>query len=50
MTPHTPEPGWRRTLWSMVAVQFLMSMAVTTMAPVIPLFLPQLGVADLAAI
>ncbi len=38
--------GWRRTLWSMVAVQFLMSMAVTSNAPVIPLFLPTLGVAE----
>ena len=50
MTAQNPEHGWRRTLWSMVAVQFLMSMAVTTMAPVIPLFLPQLGVSAPAAI
>jgi MFS transporter, DHA1 family, multidrug resistance protein len=30
----------------MVAVQFIMSMAVTVMAPIVPLFLPQLGVTD----
>ena len=37
-------PSWRRTLWSMVAVQFIMSMAVTVMSPIVPLFLPQIGV------
>lgn len=35
---------WRRVLWSMVAVQFIMSLSVTVMAPILPLFLPQLGV------
>lgn len=37
-------PAWRRTLWSMVGVQFIMSLSVTVMAPILPLFLPQIGV------
>lgn len=47
---HSSMAPWRRTLWSMVAVQFIMSMAVTVMAPIVPLFLPQLGVTDRSAI
>ncbi|MBV9811975.1 MAG: MFS transporter [Acetobacteraceae bacterium] len=38
--------GWRATLWAMVAVQFVMSAAITGMSPVLPLFLPQIGVHD----
>jgi MFS transporter, DHA1 family, multidrug resistance protein len=43
-------PRWRLALWSMVAVQFIMSMAFTIVSPLLPLFLPVLGVRDAAAI
>ncbi|HVC57507.1 MAG TPA: MFS transporter [Stellaceae bacterium] len=43
-----PEPGaatrWRQTLWAMVAVQFVMTMAFSMLTPIMPLFLPELGV------
>ena len=42
--------GWQRTLWVMVGVQFIMSLSVTVISPILPLFLPQLGVHDAAAI
>ena len=38
-------PAWRVTLWAMVAVQLIMSAAFTFLSPVLPLFLPTLGVA-----
>ena len=38
-------PQWRVTLWAMVAVQLIMSGAFTFLSPVLPLFLPILGVA-----
>ena len=38
------QPAWFRTLWLMVAVQFLMGASTTIQSPVIPLFLPQIGV------
>ena len=43
-------PQWRRTLWTMVAVQFTMSVAFSIVQPVMPLFLPDLGVASPAAV
>ena len=46
----TESPDWRRTLWTMVAVQFVMSCAFTMVAPVMPLYLPDLGVVSPAAI
>lgn len=38
------QPAWFRTLWLMVAVQFLMGASMTIQSPVIPLFLPRIGV------
>jgi DHA1 family multidrug resistance protein-like MFS transporter len=43
-------PQWRRTLWTMVAVQFTMSIAFSIVQPVMPLFLPDLGVTSPAAV
>jgi MFS transporter, DHA1 family, multidrug resistance protein len=49
-----PEPGaaanWRHTLWAMVGVQFVMTMAFSMLTPIMPLFLPELGVTGAAAI
>lgn len=47
-TPHAS--NWRRTLWAMVAIQFVMTMAFSFLTPIMPLFLPVLGVQDEAAI
>jgi DHA1 family multidrug resistance protein-like MFS transporter len=35
---------WKRTLWFMVFVQFVMSASQTITSPILPLFLPELGV------
>src|ERR1700722_9525412 len=35
---------WRRTLWAMTAVQFIISSAFSIIPPVIPLLLPAMGV------
>jgi DHA1 family multidrug resistance protein-like MFS transporter len=43
-------PTWRRTLWAMVAVQFVMSISFSIVSPIMPLFLPDLGVASAAAV
>ena len=43
-------PTWRRTLWAMVAVQFVMSIAFSIVAPIMPLFLPDLGVESASAV
>jgi hypothetical protein len=40
---------WHRTLWTMVAVQFVMSIAFSIVAPIMPLFLPDLGVVSASA-
>ena len=50
--PPVPDdpPRWRLALWSMVAVQFIMSVAFSIVAPLMPLFLPALGVASPAAV
>ena len=45
--PSDGSPQWRVTLWAMVAVQLIMSGAFTFLSPVLPLFLPHLGVATL---
>ena len=37
-------PQWRVTLWGMVAAQLAMSMCFSFLSPVMPLFLPELGV------
>ncbi len=38
------QPGEVRTLWLMVAIQFFMTLSFTVLSPVMPLFLPELGV------
>jgi MFS transporter, DHA1 family, multidrug resistance protein len=35
---------WQRTLWTMVGVQFVMSISFSILSPIMPLFLPELGV------
>jgi MFS transporter, DHA1 family, multidrug resistance protein len=44
------DAGWRVTLWAMVAVQIVMSLSFSVLSPVMPLFLPDLGVRDPSAI
>jgi MFS transporter, DHA1 family, multidrug resistance protein len=36
--------SWQRTLWAMVGIQFIMTMAFSFLTPIMPLFLPVLGV------
>lgn len=43
-------PEWRRTLWAMVGIQFIMTMAFSMLTPILPLFLPVLGVETEAGI
>jgi DHA1 family multidrug resistance protein-like MFS transporter len=43
-------PRWRVTLWAMVSVQLIMSLSFSILSPIMPLFLPELGVRDAAAI
>src|SRR5438132_13203272 len=40
---------WRQTLWAMVGIQFVMTMAFSMLSPIMPLFLPLLGVESEAA-
>jgi len=42
--------GWQRTLWVMMGIQFIMTMAFSFLTPIMPLFLPILGVHSEAAI
>jgi DHA1 family multidrug resistance protein-like MFS transporter len=43
--PEVPfPPGWQRTLFLMMGIQLGMNMGFTVLSPVMPLFLPQLGV------
>jgi DHA1 family multidrug resistance protein-like MFS transporter len=39
-------PHWRRTLAAMVAVQLVMSLSFTFVSPILPLFLPEVGIAN----
>src|ERR1700722_4531271 len=41
---------WRNTLWAMVGIQFVMTMAFSMLTPIMPLFLPELGVKTVAGI
>jgi MFS transporter, DHA1 family, multidrug resistance protein len=41
---------WRRTLWAMVGIQFVMTMSFSMLTPIMPLFLPDLGVRSESAI
>ena len=36
--------AWQRTLWAMVGIQFINTMAFSVLTPIMPLFLPVLGV------
>jgi MFS transporter, DHA1 family, multidrug resistance protein len=47
---NTASPAWRRTLWAMVGIQFVMTMAFSMLTPIMPLFLPVLGVRSAAAV
>ncbi|MBS0560155.1 MAG: MFS transporter [Proteobacteria bacterium] len=42
--------GWQRTLWMMVGIQCVMTGSFTIISPILPLFLPDLGVHDPQAI
>ena len=44
------QPGELSTLWLMVGIQFFMTVSFTVLSPVMPLFLPELGVHGEAAI
>ena len=48
----TPQQAqhWQRTLWTMVGVQFVMSIAFSILSPIMPLFLPELGVVSTEAV
>ena len=41
---------WQRTLWVMVGIQFVMTMAFSMLSPIMPLFLPELGVGSPSAV
>jgi DHA1 family multidrug resistance protein-like MFS transporter len=41
---------WQVTLWAMVGIQFIMTMAFSFLSPIMPLFLPELGVTSEAGI
>jgi len=41
---------WRQTLWAMVGIQFVMTAAFSMLTPIMPLFLPVLGVESAAGI
>jgi nitrate/nitrite transporter NarK len=47
--PNEPQ-RWRLTLWSMVAVQFIMSISFSIVGPIMPLYLPELGVVSPASV
>jgi DHA1 family multidrug resistance protein-like MFS transporter len=45
LPPVSPSPSsWSRTLWLMAGVQFIMGASTTIQSPIIPLFLPEIGV------
>ncbi len=43
-------PTWRVTLWAMVTVQLVMSLSFSIISPIMPLFLPEVGVTSIVAI
>jgi len=49
-TPPGEAQPWQRTLWTMVGVQFVMSIAFSILSPILPLFLPELGVVSREAV
>jgi DHA1 family multidrug resistance protein-like MFS transporter len=46
----TAATRWQVTLWAMVGIQFIMTMAFSFLSPIMPLFLPELGVTSEAGI
>ena len=48
--PAAAREDWARTLWAMVGIQFVMTLSFTVLSPILPLFLPQIGVHAPAAI
>ena len=50
VTPPVEAQHWQRTLWTMVGVQFVMSVAFSILSPIMPLFLPELGVTSAEAV
>ena len=42
--------AWQRTLWAMVAIKFINTMAFSLLSPIMPLFLPVLGVETASAV
>jgi DHA1 family multidrug resistance protein-like MFS transporter len=42
--------SWQRTLWAMVGIQLVMTIASSMLTPIMPLFLPELGVATAPAV
>jgi DHA1 family multidrug resistance protein-like MFS transporter len=50
MLVDTYQENWIRTLWLMVGIQFTMSVALSVVSPILPLFLPELGVTSPGAI
>jgi MFS transporter, DHA1 family, multidrug resistance protein len=49
-TGQQPAAQWQRTLWAMVGIQFVMTMSFSMLTPIMPLFLPVLGVASASAV
>jgi DHA1 family multidrug resistance protein-like MFS transporter len=45
-----PAAQWKRTLWVMVGIQFVMTGAFSMLSPIMPLFLPVLGVDSASAV
>jgi DHA1 family multidrug resistance protein-like MFS transporter len=41
---------WQRTLWAMVGIQFVMTASFSMLSPIMPLFLPVLGVESASAV
>ena len=50
MTDGGETQHWQRTLWTMVGVQFVMSISFSILSPIMPLFLPELGVVSREAV
>jgi MFS transporter, DHA1 family, multidrug resistance protein len=48
--PQAATPQWQRTLWAMVGIQFVMTMSFSMLTPIMPLFLPELGVKSESAV
>jgi len=43
-------PRWRVTLWAIVTVQLIMSLSFSILSPIMPLYLPELGVTTVTGI